>query len=40
MENIKIKKNVNNIMWVEYWIQKVHPSFEDYELTVTNLKLF
>lgn len=33
MENIKIKKNANNIMWVEYWIQKAHPSFEDYELT-------
>jgi hypothetical protein len=32
MENIKIKKNANNIMWVEYWIQKAHPSFEDYEL--------
>ena len=33
MENIKIKKNANNIMWVEYWIQKAHPLFEDYELT-------
>lgn len=33
MENIKIKKNANNIMWVEYWIQKAHPSFKDYELT-------
>ena len=33
MENIKIKKNANNIMWVEYWIQKAHPSFDDYELT-------
>jgi len=32
MENIKIKKNANNIMWVEYRIQKAHPSFEDYEL--------
>lgn len=32
MENIKINKNANNIMWVEYWIRKAHPSFEDYEL--------
>lgn len=34
MENIKIKKNVNDIMWVEYWIKKAHPSFEDCKLTV------
>lgn len=33
MEDIKINKNANNIMWVEYWIQKAHPSFKDYELT-------
>lgn len=32
MENKTIKQNANNIMWVEYWIQKAHPSFEDYEL--------
>ena len=35
MENIKIKKNANNIMWAEYWIQKAHPSFEDYELSAS-----
>ena len=33
MEKIKFKKNANNIMWVEYWIRKAHPSFEEYELT-------
>ena len=33
MEKIKFKKNANNIMWVEYWIRKAHPSFEKYELT-------
>lgn len=33
MEKIKFKKNANNIMWVEYWISKAHPSFEEYELT-------
>ena len=32
MESKTIKQNANNIMWVEYWIQKAHPSFEDYEL--------
>ena len=32
MEKIKFKKNANNIMWVEYWIRKAHPSFEEYEL--------
>ena len=32
MENQKFKKNANNIMWVEYWIRKAHPSFEEYEL--------
>ena len=32
MENQKLKKNANNIMWVEYWIRKAHPSFEEYEL--------
>ena len=32
MENRKLKKNANNIMWVEYWIRKAHPSFEEYEL--------
>lgn len=32
MEKKTIKQNANNIMWVEYWIQKAHPSFEDYEL--------
>lgn len=32
MENKKITKNANNIMWVEYWIRKAHPSFEEYEL--------
>ena len=32
MENKKLKKNANNIMWVEYWIRKAHPSFEEYEL--------
>ena len=32
MENQQFKKNANNIMWVEYWIRKAHPSFEDYEL--------
>ena len=26
------KQNVNNIMWVEYWIRKAHPSFEDFEI--------
>lgn len=30
--NKTIKQNANNIMWVEYWIQKAHPSFKDYEL--------
>lgn len=33
MKKIKFKKNANNIMWVEYWIRKAHPSFEEYELT-------
>lgn len=28
----KIRKNANNIMWVEYWIRKAHPSCADYEL--------
>lgn len=32
MENQQFKKNANNIMWVEYWIRKAHPSFEEYEL--------
>lgn len=32
MENQKLNKNANNIMWVEYWIRKAHPSFEEYEL--------
>lgn len=32
MENQKLKKNANNIMWVEYWIRNAHPSFEEYEL--------
>ena len=32
MENQKRNKNANNIMWVEYWIRKAHPSFEEYEL--------
>ena len=32
MENQEFKKNANNIMWVEYWIRKAHPSFEEYEL--------
>ena len=32
MENQQLKKNANNIMWVEYWIRKAHPSFEEYEL--------
>lgn len=33
MEKIKFKKNANNIMWVEHWIRKAHPSFGEYELT-------
>ena len=33
MEKKTINKNANNIMWVEYWIQKAHPSFQDYEVT-------
>ena len=32
MEKQQFKKNANNIMWVEYWIRKAHPSFEEYEL--------
>ena len=32
MENQQFKKNANNIMWVEYWIRKAHPSFEEYEM--------
>lgn len=32
MEKQKLNKNANNIMWVEYWIRKSHPSFEEYEL--------
>ena len=32
MEKQQFKKNANNIMWVEYWIRKAHPSFEKYEL--------
>ena len=27
------KQNANNIMWVEYWIRKAHPSFEEYVLS-------
>ena len=32
MEKKTINKNANNIMWVEYWIQHVNPSLEDYEI--------
>ncbi len=32
MEIKRINQNANNIMWVEYWIRKAHPSFEEYEL--------
>lgn len=32
MENKTIKQTANNVMWVEYWIRKAHPSFEDYML--------
>ena len=32
MNNKKITKNANTMMWVEYWIQQAHPSFKDYEL--------
>ena len=28
-----IKQNANNIMWVEYWVRKAHPSYKNYELS-------
>ena len=35
MTNEKTKTNASNIKWVEYWIQKAHSSFENYQLTAT-----
>ena len=32
MRDIKIRKNANNIMWVEYWINKVHSSTAEQEI--------
>lgn len=29
----KIAKNANNIMWVEYWVRRAHPSYKEYEIT-------
>lgn len=32
-----IKQNANKIMWVEYWVRKAHPSYEDYSLVATKV---
>ena len=32
MDIKKTNRNANNIMWVEYWIRKAHPSFAEYVL--------
>ena len=32
MKEIAIRKNANNMMWVEYWINKAHPSNVDQEI--------
>ena len=32
MKEIKIRKNANNMMWVEYWINKANPSNAEQEI--------
>lgn len=32
MKEIAIRKNANSMMWVEYWINKAHPSNVDQEI--------
>lgn len=33
----KLKAKANNIVWVEYWINQVNPSSEEYEITAEQL---
>lgn len=40
MKEIAIRKNANNMMWVEYWINKAHPSKVDQEIYAEKIDEF
>lgn len=33
-----MRKNANNVVWVEYWINQVNPSFEGYDIDAEQLE--